>query len=164
LLSGALAKFRVELSDELLRVAPVFLSFELGEKEWKIAWATSLGEKPRLKTLRARGTERLLAEIEKARIAVGARRVVSCYEAGRDGFWLHRFLHAHGIENRIVDSASIEVNRRARRQKTDRLDAEKLWAALPGTPLHALVSCSALLGGVSVQTGYMGNTTVRVHG
>jgi hypothetical protein len=164
LLSGALAKFRVELSDELLRVAPVFLSFELGEKEWKIAWATSLGEKPRLKTLRARGTERLLAEIEKARIAVGARWVVSCYEAGRDGFWLHRFLHAHGIENRIVDSASIEVNRRARRQKTDRLDAEKLWAALPGTPLHALVSCSALLGGVSVQTGYMGNTTVRVHG
>src|SRR5262252_1482344 len=101
----------------------LFMSFELGEREWRIAWATSLGEKPRLRTLRARDTKRLLEEIEKARSAVNARRVVSCYEAGRDGFWLHRFLHAQGIENRIVDSASIEVNRRARRQKSDRLDA-----------------------------------------
>ena len=108
----------------------LFVSFELGEKEWKIAWATSLGEKPRLRTLRARDTKRLLEEIERARDAVGARRVVTCYEAGRDGFWLHRFLRAHGIENRIVDSASIEVNRRARRQKTDRLDAEKLLSML----------------------------------
>ena len=108
----------------------LFVSFELGEKEWKIAWATSLGEKPRLRTLRARDTKRLLEEIEKARIAATAQRVLSCYEAGRDGFWLHRFLHAHGIENRVVDSASIEVNRRARRQKTDRLDAEKLLSML----------------------------------
>jgi transposase len=93
----------------------LFVSFELGEKEWKIAWAMSLGERPWCRTLRARDTKRLLEEIEKARDAVCARRVVTCYEAGRDGFWLHRFLHAHGIENRIVDSASIEVNRRARR-------------------------------------------------
>ena len=53
-------------------------------------------------------------------------RVISCYEAGRDGFWIHRALGARGIENRVVDSASIEVNRRARRAKTDRLDALKL--------------------------------------
>src|SRR5258705_7752831 len=104
----------------------LFVSFELGEKEWKIAWATTLGEKPRCRTLRARDTKRLLEEIEKARDAVGAGRVATCYEAGRDGFWLQRFLQAHGIDNRIVDSASIEVNRRARRPKTDRLDAEKL--------------------------------------
>jgi transposase len=51
---------------------------------------------------------------------------VSCYEAGRDGFWIHRALTALGVTNRIVDSASIEVNRRARRAKTDRLDALKL--------------------------------------
>lgn len=108
----------------------LFVSFELGEREWKLAWATSLGERPRLRTLRARDTKRLLEEIEKARIAVQAGRVVSCYEAGRDAFWLHRFLHARGIENRIVDSASIEVNRRARRQKSDRLDAEKLLSML----------------------------------
>jgi transposase len=108
----------------------LFVSFELGEKEWKIAWATSLAAKPRLRTLRARGTRDLLEEIEKARIAVSAGRVVSCYEAGRDGFWLHRFLQAHGIESRVVDSASIEVNRRARRRKSDRLDAEKLLSML----------------------------------
>src|SRR3990172_10777171 len=72
----------------------LFMSFELGEKEWKIAWATSLGERPRCRTLRARDTKRLLEEVEKARNAEGARRVVTCYEAGRDGFWLHRFLHA----------------------------------------------------------------------
>ena len=47
---------------------------------------------------------------------------MSCYEAGREGFWLHRYLVAHGIANQIVDSSSIEVNRRARRTKTDRLD------------------------------------------
>jgi transposase len=51
---------------------------------------------------------------------------VSCYEAGSDGFWLHRYLLSVGIQNVIVDSASIEVNRRARRAKSDRLDAAKL--------------------------------------
>jgi transposase len=55
-----------------------------------------------------------------------AAPVVSCYEAGRDGFWIHRALTQLGIRNRVVDSASIEVNRRARRAKTDRLDALKL--------------------------------------
>ena len=54
----------------------------------------------------------------------------SCYEAGRDGFWLHRWLIEHGIDNIVVDSASIEVNRRARRVKTDRLDGDKLLAML----------------------------------
>jgi transposase len=53
-------------------------------------------------------------------------RVVSCYEAGREGFWLHRFLEAHGIENLVVDSSSIEVSRRKRRAKTDGLDWESL--------------------------------------
>jgi transposase len=52
--------------------------------------------------------------------------VVSCYEAGRDGFWIHRALTGRGIANRVVDSASIDVNRRARRTKTDRIDAVKL--------------------------------------
>ncbi len=115
------------------RTAPeicLFVAFELGEKEWKIAWATSLGEKPMLHTLRARGTKRLLELIRKAQRQVNATRIVSCYEAGRDGFWLHRFLRAHEINSRIVDSASIEVNRRARRMKTDRLDAEKLLSML----------------------------------
>jgi transposase len=50
----------------------------------------------------------------------------SCYEAGLEGFWLHRYLEAQGISNVVVDSASIEVNRRRRRAKTDRLDVQKL--------------------------------------
>ena len=57
------------------------------------------------------------------------RRVISCYEAGRDGFWLHRWLLAHGIENRVVDAASIEVSRRTA-GKTDRVEADKLLALL----------------------------------
>ena len=55
---------------------------------------------------------------------------MSCYEAGRDGFWLHRSLVAHGVENLVIDSASIEVNRRQRRAKTDRLDVHKLLTML----------------------------------
>ena len=52
--------------------------------------------------------------------------MVSCYEAGREGFWLHRFLQAQGITNQVVDSSSIEVNRRKRRAKSDGLDVRKL--------------------------------------
>jgi len=56
--------------------------------------------------------------------------VRSCYEAGRDGFWLHRYLTSNGIANVVVDSSSIEVNRRLRRAKSDGLDARKLLGML----------------------------------
>src|SRR5712691_10165354 len=56
--------------------------------------------------------------------------VVSCYEAGREGFWLHRFLQAQGITNHVVDSSAIEVNRRRRRAKSDGLDVRKLLSML----------------------------------
>ena len=56
--------------------------------------------------------------------------MVSCYEAGRDGFWLHRHLVSVGIENQVVDAASIEVSRRLRHVKTDRLDGDRLLAKL----------------------------------
>src|SRR6185295_743513 len=68
-------------------------------------------------------------EIEQAKGRFGLAKevsVYSCYEAGRDGFWLHRYLESVGVKNRVVDSASIEVNRRFRRVKTDRLDVGKL--------------------------------------
>ena len=72
------------------------------------------------------GVERALRQ-GRQRLGLPAQApVVSCYEAGRDGFWIHRALTQRGIANRVVDSASIEVNRRARRAKTDRLDALKL--------------------------------------
>jgi hypothetical protein len=59
-----------------------------------------------------------------------ATRVVSCYEAGRDGFWLHRQLRSMGVDNDVVDSSTIEVNRRKRRAKTDRIDGEHLLTQL----------------------------------
>jgi transposase len=77
--------------------------------------------------------EGLQQEIARAKQRFGLpedARVVSCYEAGRDGFWLHRYLVAHGVENHVIDSASIEVNRRQRRAKTDRLDVRKLLTML----------------------------------
>lgn len=117
------AAARVEYSEAL------YLAFELGWEEWKLAFTVGLGQKPRLKTIAAGDRRGLLLEIRRAKQRFGLAadaRVVSCYEAGRDGFWLHRFLVAHGIANRVVDSASIEVPRRRRRAKTDRLDATKL--------------------------------------
>ncbi len=71
----------------------------------------------------------------KARCGLAGEVVVrSCYEAGRDGFWLHRWLREQGIDNIVVDSASIEVNRRARRAKGDRLDDGKLLTMLMRSP------------------------------
>ena len=65
-------------------------------------------------------------------------RILSCYEAGLDGHWLHRWLTAQGVISHVVDPSSIEVSRRARRAKTDRIDLEKLMrvflAYLRGEP------------------------------
>ncbi len=109
--------------------AVLYLAFDLGDRRWKLAFTTGLGQRPRVRTIPARDLEQLDHELARARTRFGLRedaRVVSCYEAGRDGFWLHRALVARGIANHVVDAASIEVNRRARRAKADRLDAEKL--------------------------------------
>ena len=107
----------------------LYMAFELGEADWKLAFTIGVGQKPRLRSMPGRDLARLQEEIAKAKqrfqLPVDAP-VRSCYEAGRDGFWLHRYLSARGIENSLVDSSSIEVNRRQRRAKTDRLDAGKL--------------------------------------
>ena len=107
----------------------LYVAFELSKKEWKLAMTAGFAVSPVLRTVPAGD----LAAVQRAlragreRCGVGeTARVVSCYEAGRDGFWIHRALTAKGITNRVVDSSSIEVNRRARRTKTDRLDALKL--------------------------------------
>ncbi len=107
----------------------VHLAFELGNSHWKLALTTGLGQKPRERTIEARDLEALRKEISRAKRRFGLPRsvqVVSCYEAGRDGFWLHRWLDAEGVANVVVDSSSIEVKRRARRAKSDRLDAQRL--------------------------------------
>jgi transposase len=109
------------------------LAFELGWSEWKLAFTTGPSQKPRIKTIAARDLVALQQQIAKSKKRFGLAEdapVRSCYEAGRDGFWLHRYLTSEGIDNVIVDSASIEVNRRRRRAKSDRLDAVKLVSML----------------------------------
>ena len=117
----------VKRSENEERKGNLYVAFELGNTKWKLAFSD--GEKVRFISIVARGLKQLGEEVEKAkkrfRLVEGVR-VLSCYEAGRDGFWLHRWLVSEAIENRVVDSSSIEVNRRKRRAKTDRLDAGKL--------------------------------------
>lgn len=103
----------------------LMLAFELGEKEWLLGFSRGFGQKPVRRKIASRDRKALLAQIAWAKEKLGLApeaRVVSCYEAGRDGFWLHRFLCTQGVENLVVDSASIEVNRKKRRRKTDRVD------------------------------------------
>ena len=111
----------------------LYLALELGVEEWKLAFITDLEAKPRVRTMPARDLKRLVKEVATAMRWSGlpdSTGVRSCYEAGRDGFWLHRYLATVGIDNRVVDSGSIEVNRRQRRAKSDGLDARKLVTML----------------------------------
>jgi transposase len=111
----------------------LFLAFELGQHTWKLGFTIGVAQPPRERTISAGDMAGLQQEILRAKQRFGLpenARVVSCYEAGRDGFWLHRYLVAHGVQNHVIDSASIEVNRRQRRAKTDRLDVHKLLTML----------------------------------
>src|SRR5262247_3228827 len=107
----------------------LYLAFELSRKNWKLGFSD--GKQPQIRqiTIDSGDLERCRTEIEKAKQRFGMKEtaaVRSCYEAGREGFWLHRALTEMGIENMVIDAASIEVNRRQRRAKTDRMDVEKL--------------------------------------
>jgi transposase len=111
----------------------LFLAFELGQNKWKLGFTIGMAQPPRERMIPAGALDTLQQEIARAKQRFGLpedARVVSCYEAGRDGFWLHRALVAHGVTNHSIDSASIEVNRRQRRAKTDRLDVRKLLTML----------------------------------
>jgi transposase len=111
----------------------LYLAFELGVKEWKLGFTVGLGQRPRVRAIDGGDLSALESEIMKAKKRFGLQvdaPVMSCYEAGRDGFWLHRYLVAATITNLVVDSSSIEVKRRARRVKTDRLDVQKLLTML----------------------------------
>lgn len=109
------------------------VAFELGNAEWMLAMTTRIDQPPLVRSIPARGLPRLQAELLRAKTHFGLSPnapVQSCYEAGRDGFWLHRYLESVHVTNSVVDSSSIEVNRRRRRAKTDRLDAGKLVTML----------------------------------
>ncbi len=109
----------------------LYLAFELSAKKWKLAFGN--GAKVREKTIAAGDWPALLSEIAGAREKLRCSdncQIVSCYEAGRDGFWIHRALLASGISNHVIDSASIEVSRKHRRAKTDLLDVLSLLRLL----------------------------------
>ena len=113
--------------------AVLYMALELSSTRWQALFTTGHNQKQRERQVEAGDIAVLLAEVAAARTKLGLAadaRVVACYEAGRDGFWLDRALRLHGIDNQVVDSASIEVSRRQRRTKTDRVDLRKLMALL----------------------------------
>ena len=115
----------------------VFVGIELSNKKWKLVFSNLAKE--REVNMPARNRAALRLQIERAKEKLGAAAdatVYSCYEAGRDGFWIHRMLEAEGVENIVVDPASIEVSRHGRRRKTDRLDAKKLVRCLIRHVVH----------------------------
>ncbi|MDQ3566393.1 MAG: IS110 family transposase [Pseudomonadota bacterium] len=110
----------------------LYMAMELSDKCWKLVFSDG-GEKRRHETMEAGHRMELVEAIRKAKEKFdlsSEAKVVSCYEAGRDGFWLHRYLVTLGVENQVVDSSSIETNRRKRRAKTDRIDGVKLLTML----------------------------------
>src|SRR5262245_46074808 len=111
----------------------LYVAFELSTKEW---WVTMV-DRPQHSPMRRRvgvgdqaALKRVIA-LGKARFGLAANASVrSCYEAGRDGFWPHRMLTSIGVTNLVVDSSSIEITRRAKQVKTDRIDGAKLLRLL----------------------------------
>lgn len=127
----------------------MYLALELSRSSWLAAARLPGGEKAALHRMAAGDTPTLLAFIAQHKARAEARlgapvRVVSCFEAGPDGFWLHRVLLANGVCNHVVEPTSILVSRRARRAKTDRLDAQGLLRVLAAHDRGDRQVCSVL--------------------
>ena len=110
-------------------------ALELSKNSWLLALQFPDRAQPSLYPIRGGDTVGLMAKLTAARdrwakMSGKAPSIVICYEAGYDAFWLARFLKARGIECLVVDAASMQVNRRARRAKTDRIDVGMLLRAL----------------------------------
>jgi transposase len=124
-----------ETSSEHPTSTTCFMAIELSRASWLVAVMTPLKDKISLQSIPCGAVERLMEIVDRtvakvAQVTGGPVQVVSCYEAGYDGFWLHRVLQARGVLNHVLDAASLMVSRRARRAKTDRLDAERLVRVL----------------------------------
>src|ERR1700674_2162791 len=118
-----------------VEMARCLFAIELSKQSWVIGFITPLSAKISRRILSGCDWKGLLDLIEEVRARVSretgrAVDVLSCYEAGYDGFWLHRLLEAHGIRNYVIDPASLQVDRRARRVKTDRSDTDRLLRSL----------------------------------
>src|SRR5208337_4864298 len=116
----------------------IYLAIELSASTWLVASKIPTSEKTGLHRMEAGDSQALLTLIADLRKKVATKlgveaSVMSCFEAGRDGFWLHRLLLAHGVINHVVEPTSILVTRGARRAKTDRLDALGLLRVLAAT-------------------------------
>jgi transposase len=120
-------------ANDTLFAQNLYMAIELSNEKWKLGFTIGFGQSPRLRDVAARDLVALVKEIGMAKKRFGLPEsvpVFSCYEAGRDGFWLDRYLLTVEVSNLVVDSASIEVNRRKRRAKTDRMDVGKLLTML----------------------------------
>ncbi len=114
----------------------LFVSFELSQKQWRLTCTRNLRAPRWRRTVRAWAFNEVVAALGTAKRALGLAAespARSCYEAGREAFALHRFLTAQGVTNVVIDPASLRVDRRMRRVKTDRVDGDGLLTAL----LHA---------------------------
>jgi len=106
-----------------------YVAVELSQHGWLVAIQAPGGGRPsrhRLRSGDAAGLLDLIGRLwTKEEKASGKPvRVACCYEAGYDGFWLHRRLEAAGVAGHVLDAASLQVDRRARRVKTDAIDAQ----------------------------------------
>jgi len=113
--------------------AALYVACELSTKEWLLTMSTAPDARRQRARVRPGDREALRRAVTEAKARFGLAAdapVRSCYEAGRDGFWPHRLLAALGVVSLVVDSSSIEVSRRLRHAKTDRLDGEKLLRLL----------------------------------
>lgn len=107
----------------------LYVALEMGGTTWKVFSTVSLGRKPRSVSILSGDVVALEQELSKAKQRFHLSEsapVKSCYEAGRDGFFPHRHLVSLGVNNVVIEPASLSVDRRARRAKTDRLDGEKM--------------------------------------
>lgn len=110
----------------------LYMAVELSRDRWRLALSSG-GERIRRVWVPAGDGNALLRQLEEAKKhfeLLPETEVKSCYEAGRDGFWVHRLFTRLGIDSLVVDAASMKVSRRRRRAKTDRLDADQLLVDL----------------------------------
>jgi len=136
-----------QVIDSSNNVGVLYLALELSKNTWKLGLTDGLSRQPRIREIAAGSVTQLEFEIRVAKGKFGLpedARVITCYEAGRDGFWIHRWLTSLGIENFVIDSASIEVNRRHRRVKTDAVDAARMVMALIRLRLGDRDACRAV--------------------
>ncbi len=115
----------------------LYCALELSKNSWLLAIQFPDHDNPSLHPIKGGDADGLIAKLDGARerlakVSGRVPKVILCYEAGYDGFWLARFLELRGVDCRVMDPASLQVDRRARRVKTDRIDVEKL--------LHTLIA------------------------